>query len=92
MRALTLLVVLSLAACSADPAAKLAGPFPTGANLNPNGTVPLAGSGNYVYNRATGSYSRFSSDPRCADGLGEVGQGCSNGYAGGDGAGSSGGK
>lgn len=79
------LIALSVGACSADPAIQLAGPFPAGNNLNPNGTVPLNGDGNYVYNRATGSYSRYSSDPACNVEIGDLAQGCFGGSSGGDG-------
>ena len=61
------LFALSLAACQ--------GPEPTA--RNPNGTLALLGSGNYVYNRATGSYSRYSSDPKCNFNWGGTAPGCS---------------
>lgn len=68
-----ILAALSLAACQ--------GSSPT--STNPNGTLALAGP--YVYNRATGSYSRFSSDPKCNFALGEPAPACSL-SDGGDGA------
>lgn len=91
MRKILALALLTLSftavACSTDPLVNLAGPFPTGSALNPNGTVPLAGSGNYVFNPTTGSYSRFSSDPKCVSVLGDLGQGCVGGSDGGAGGG-----
>lgn len=81
--ALVVVVAATLGACSSDPTTKLAGPFPTGSALNANGTVPLNGDGNYAYNRATGSFSRFSSDPSCNVVLGDQAQGCAS--VGGDG-------
>lgn len=49
---LVALSLVSLAACqSTEPSAR-----------NPNGTLALLGSGNYVYHPSTGSYNRFSSD------------------------------
>ena len=59
-------LALALAACQ--------GPEPTA--TNPNGTLALAGSGNYVYNRKTGSFSRFSSDPKCSIAFSDLGRGC----------------
>lgn len=56
MRMFLIGLALALAACQ--------GPEPTA--RNPNGTLALAGSGNYVFNPTTGSFSRFSSDPKCS--------------------------
>jgi hypothetical protein len=51
------IATLALTACKGpDPVAR-----------NPNGTLALACSGNYACNKETGSFSRFSSDPRCFD-------------------------
>ncbi len=54
-----------------------------------NGVIPLTGSGNYVFNKTTGSYSRFSSDAHlCQEpALSVLAPGCSIGDGGEGGAG-----
>lgn len=72
------IAALALTACTTEPTAR-----------NPNGTLALLGSGNYVYHPSTGSYSRFSSDATvCQEPkVGTQAAGCAatNGDAGGSG-------
>jgi hypothetical protein len=76
-------LALALAACQgAEPTAR-----------NANGTLALLGSGNYVYNRTTGSYSRFSADIHCQEpALSVQAAGCAAINGDGGGAGGAGGK